>query len=74
MLHSSKARVSSPKRAAEEVRLQLARLGRPSESFDAGRYFRAHRDDWSIGEAVEFAVERYGPRKRRELLAITYGR
>jgi 3-methyladenine DNA glycosylase AlkD len=75
----SKARVTSPTRAAAEVRRALARLARPTAAFDPSRYFRAagnlgfynvgtarmralagqiyraHRDEWSITEAVEFA-------------------
>ena len=44
MLHSSKARVTSPSRAAGLARRQLEALARPAGTFDASRYFRAAQD------------------------------
>ena len=41
MLHSAKARLNSPSRAAARARRELAALSRPSGSFDASRYFRS---------------------------------
>jgi 3-methyladenine DNA glycosylase AlkD len=40
MLHSPKARLTSPARAAAQMRRRLKALSRPSRSFDASRYFR----------------------------------
>ncbi|PYR56900.1 MAG: hypothetical protein DMF91_20770 [Acidobacteria bacterium] len=79
MLHPSKARMTSPVRAAADARRALKRMARPAAGFDARRYFRgdvhlrfynvgtgavrgmakaicrAHREEWSVAEAVRFA-------------------
>jgi 3-methyladenine DNA glycosylase AlkD len=78
---------TSPARAAEQARRELARMARPAGRFDASRYFRgavdlgfynvgteamrrmarqiyrAHRNAWSVDDALAFAdrliVDRY---------------
>jgi 3-methyladenine DNA glycosylase AlkD len=40
MLHPAQTRVSTPAEAARDARRELARLAKPTGSFDASRYFR----------------------------------
>jgi 3-methyladenine DNA glycosylase AlkD len=65
MLHSAKARVISPLRAAAKARRELAALSRPSPSFDASRYFRS-ADDFGFLNVGTLAVREMARRLVRE--------
>jgi hypothetical protein len=65
MLHSAKAGVISPLRAAARARRELAALSRPSASFDASRYFRS-ADDFGFLNVGTQAVREMARRLVRE--------